>query len=1000
MAQDDEAGRPPGAVVTEATRTAAPTVSSVGYVADMPVPRPDIEPGAHIDRYVIEERIGAGGMGVVYAAHDPDLDRRVAIKLLAGPRGTRTRLLREGQAVARLRHPNVVAIHDVGAHGSEMFIAMELVEGVNLRQWMAARPRRWREIVSVFVHAGRGLAAAHAVGLVHRDFKPDNVLVGDDGRVVVTDFGLARPEGGSASDDSLISGGGLSGLGGDAAGAEPIAVTRTGDLAGTPAYMSPEQFRGGVVDARSDQFSFCVALFEALNGARPFQRKRSGPTTLEELKAAVVTGKIEAPTHRGTPAGLQRAVVRGLSVEPADRFPTMAALIAALEPRRTRWWLLAAAIAAIAVAVIVGVWRRGATTPSAHSIDPCAAAVARLDGVWNDATRTAARSQALVHAADAPWVDDDLAALDRFAARWRTLRHDVCAHELAHDDALADRRALCLDVAVRGLARTLARTGAMRWPSVPSLTRCTGDAPDAVPAVHALGIYPAGDDALALSPDGERIARTSAGQLHLSGADGKDRAVIPLVDAAIDVRWTSDGRLLVVDEQGVSQVDLTSGGLSPLGTPHGMAALPMVVAPDGRRVALIHDGAVWLGAVDGSVGERRLAAMDGAWQGTAWAPDGRHLAISMHAVARNPMFRVIDVVDGTLADVPYRASRPLTRQPIPFAWLDSHRLVVDGDLDDEHGQGLWVVDVSRGGAAEPAEARLEAPPGTAYTIYDAAGGRVIAVRHVVHDHFGRLRAGALEQLAGSSDGMSILGIDRAGARLLTSRTSRAGSPLGWLSLADGLFTPIAAPAGGVMPVIAGDRVIAAGGRAGSWRIDELADDGGWRPRAPLALTSDAPPRIACGPAPAARCVVVWRDGAWKVAALDHDHVGPPIEISEREAVTVGVSPDGARVALGGLSGEVSVVDLATGRTSAWKGVPGCYHQYTAWSRTGPGLYVGIICARGANGYQLLRLSDGDARPEVMYRGLDWVGPPAVGAHDELYVNLRTFDEDFVTIDGL
>jgi hypothetical protein len=193
------------------------------------------------------------------------------------------------------------------------------------------------------------------------------------------------------------------------------------------------------------------------------------------------------------------------------------------------------------------------------------------------------------------------------------------------------------------------------------------------------------------------------------------------------------------------------------------------------------------------------------------------------------------------------------------------------------------------------------------------------------------------------------------------------------------------------------------GKAGAWRVDQLGDDGAWTPRAALRVTSDVAPRLACGPAPAERCVVVWRDRGWKLAALDRDHgdrLGAAIALPEREAVTLGVSPDGARVAVGGIADELTVVDLASGHAGAWPGVPGCYHQYVAWSRTGPGLYASLICTRAAGAYQLMHQTSATDKPTIVYRGTAWVSPPALGARDELYVNLRSFDDDFVMIDGL
>jgi serine/threonine protein kinase len=226
----------------------------------VPAQAPPMPCGTLLGRYVVLERLGAGGMGVVHRAYDTVLDRAVALKLLPSHGGwrsgpARTRLLQEAQAMARLTHPHVVGVFDAGEVDGQVFIAMELVEGTTLRDWLQASARGWREVVEVFTAAGRGLAAAHAVGLVHRDFKPSNVLVGRDGRVRVTDFGLAH-----------------------AAPGEPLPGTAPGLMdrappglaVGTLAYMAPEQFAGGAVDARADLFSFCVAFWEALHGELPF----------------------------------------------------------------------------------------------------------------------------------------------------------------------------------------------------------------------------------------------------------------------------------------------------------------------------------------------------------------------------------------------------------------------------------------------------------------------------------------------------------------------------------------------------------------------------------------------------------------------------------------------------------------------------------------------------------------------------------------------------------
>jgi eukaryotic-like serine/threonine-protein kinase len=315
------------------------SVSSVGEL-----PRRPPSSGDRVGRYLVLSALGAGGMGVVFAAWDPQLGRKIALKLLrssvaSSSKDARTRLRREAQAIAQLSHPNVVSIYDVGTtDDGALYIAMEFVEGDTLTSWLKSYPRTWREIVDVFRQAARGLLAAHSVGLLHRDFKPDNVLVGGDGRVRVTDFGLAR---------SVL-------VPDEVAQAKPVmsaldvALTATGTVLGTPRYMPPEQLTGPDLDARSDQFSFCVALYEALYGRHPLP----GGTSLAMLDHGERV--VAPPDGTKVPAAIGRAVLRGLERDRARRFPSMGALIDALEVRPRRAPLRYAGLATLATLVAGG----------------------------------------------------------------------------------------------------------------------------------------------------------------------------------------------------------------------------------------------------------------------------------------------------------------------------------------------------------------------------------------------------------------------------------------------------------------------------------------------------------------------------------------------------------------------------------------------------------------------------------------------------------------------
>jgi serine/threonine-protein kinase len=374
-------------------------------------------------------------MGEVYAAYDPNLDRKIAIKLVGSgyeagsdhetdAQAGRSRLMREAQATARISHPNVVVVYEADTLGDRVFIAMEFVEGNTLRYWLESRRRTWLEILDVFVAAGRGLAAAHEKDLVHRDFKPDNVMVSSSGQVRVMDFGLAT----WGSDDDRPSvrskkHGGTPRIDGtmvlDAEATQDLSsstptlpetptalekLTRTGTVMGTPAYMSPEQFRGRPADARSDQFSFCVALHEALFGARPFPGKN-----LYELAASVVNGHIARPPDpEAVPAWLRALLERGLSVDPEQRFSSMNELLAEIDrrPGATRTGFASGAAARLA-----GIW--SAPIPDASGPAP-----------EKDDVRRAFLATGKAYA-EATF-DRTRALLDRYAGRWSDLYVEAC----------------------------------------------------------------------------------------------------------------------------------------------------------------------------------------------------------------------------------------------------------------------------------------------------------------------------------------------------------------------------------------------------------------------------------------------------------------------------------------------------------------------------------------------------------------------------------------------
>jgi len=398
---------------------------------------PHLPRGALIDRYVIVDELGAGGMGVVYLAYDPELDRRVAVKvLLPSMVGEgRARLIREAQAIARIAHPNVVGVHDVGEVDGSVFVAMEFVEGQTLGTWLRADSRSIPEILEVFAQAGRGLAAAHAADLIHRDFKPENVLVGDDARVRVADFGLARGRGSAESISPHLH---------VSSSTLDEDLTEAGAVMGTPAFMAPEQLAGNTATAASDQFAFCVALYDALYGERPFSGK-----TLEALSISVLRGKVrDPPSNRNVPSWLRAVVLRGLKTRATDRYASMHALVRELERdpsvnRRRIAWASALGLGALGLALFA--YRSGTT----RERSPCAGAADDLRSVWNDersaALATSFRETDLVYAEDT-WSRVQQ-AIDDYAEGWATQSTEACqATHVEHSQSapLLEHRRRCL----------------------------------------------------------------------------------------------------------------------------------------------------------------------------------------------------------------------------------------------------------------------------------------------------------------------------------------------------------------------------------------------------------------------------------------------------------------------------------------------------------------------------------------------------------------------------
>ena len=391
-----------------------------------------IQRGEALDRYVILERLGAGGMGEVYSAWDPVLDRKVAVKVLRSDfegselgEELKRRLLHEAQSLAKLSHPNVVTVHDVGLAGDRVFLAMEFAEGRTLKHWLEQKPApTWQAMLEVFLAAGEGLAAAHASGITHRDFKPDNVVVGSDGRVRVMDFGLAHGQAAPKKDPTLP---------------VPRSITGPGAMLGTPAYMSPEALHGKPTDFRSDEFGFCVALFEAFYGFRPFEGATPGALVVE-----IEQNKVrQPPKDTSVPGRIHQLLLKGLRAEPAQRFQTMRALLLQLGRRRSSREQ-GLALGSIATLAVLAAGLTGLASYRART--RCAEVDTRLSAVWDPAVKSSVHKA--FEATQKPWAAaafrDVEARLDDYSAQWLTMRRAACEGSLERNDEQLGQEIVCL----------------------------------------------------------------------------------------------------------------------------------------------------------------------------------------------------------------------------------------------------------------------------------------------------------------------------------------------------------------------------------------------------------------------------------------------------------------------------------------------------------------------------------------------------------------------------
>ncbi len=455
----------------------ANTIPESGQSGEAPAAKdvPRLERGTSVGRYVVIDFIDAGGMGAIYQAFDPELNRPVAIKILSvrkeNSQGSleadraKTRMLREAQALAQLTHPNVVTVYDVGEYEDSIFIAMEFVEGNDLNVWRQKHQPSRDEMLAKVIDAGRGLSAAHKAGIVHRDFKPANVIVGKDGRVRVLDFGLARATVSSAKNDAIreatdstsTSSRSLTESNKDLL---TSSLTQAGSVVGTTNYMAPEQMVGQAVDERSDQFSFCVTLYESLYGCRPF-----AGVSVRHLSKCIKKATLQRPRNKKIPKWLDDLILRGLSFQSADRFAAMDDLLEALQndpavihqELRSKRKRLFTAIGTISLSLLIagfGIWY---ATSKASRL--CKGAEDKLLGVWDPAVKEKVKKAFLgtkiYYAANS--FDRVAKILDDRVSKWTVLRTDACM--ATHDRG--EQSEQMLDLRMRCLNRKLSEMNAL-----------------------------------------------------------------------------------------------------------------------------------------------------------------------------------------------------------------------------------------------------------------------------------------------------------------------------------------------------------------------------------------------------------------------------------------------------------------------------------------------------------------------------------------------------------
>jgi hypothetical protein len=852
-----------------ASATAAPAASG-----EVVASHGSLELGMFVGRYRVIELLGQGSMGRVYRARDTELARDVALKWIApgrlGLAQAQARLRREAQAMAKVEHPAVVRIYDVGISVGQLFVAMELAHGGTVAGWLKARRRGWREVVRVFIEAGRGLAAAHRAGLVHRDVKPRNILLDTHGRAKVSDFGLARTFDHEDGDDTA-----------GPSASDDVKVTQTGAIVGTPAYMASEQLAGGPIDARADQFAFCVALWEALCGRRPFRIAGDARQSAEALLQAIHRGSIDGPLAAvRVPRRVLALVRRGLAADRTQRWGSMDELLDALQraARSDRaWWLAAVAGAGIAALALASTGR--------FAPDPAVVCGKRdeIASVWNPIVRVGyvSRAESLETALeDAGWFDWYARALD---AEYAT--------SCGRPDAT---RVACLDAAVEDLRTAIARSERDLWPRLRAIDRC-GTALREID----IGSLSYGENAR-LSPDLRQVLVFGSGVASIRQLDGSASRSFDL--QGFPMRWRSDGSLITSVGSGRIEILDEAGRRTTRST--GSDGRLMAVSSDLRLMAVDSRGSVTIQPLGGGDPVRDpIASNEGMLSPAAFSPDDRRFAmIALDPRSSNTLY-IDDLVSRRRVALRFRLHVYGTGIR-GVSWLDPNAVLIGGSALAGVEGDVWRVRVdTTGRLTGPPQVVLHGVRDAASEVRDVRSGRLLVQRSAMATQNLLLDGDSSSLLPGSGSRLMPRSADRARHRVLAA-TNPLGTRWAWMSQDDARVQPITSRVeplsglDGVRDPVVSPTGIAALDLRGAPPVYVAYDEAGVvRARIPIEAARGARPRLRCGDA---SCLVMWTAGAVAYTSrIVGDTIEAPVRHDQPDVVGIldwELSRDGERVA--------------------------------------------------------------------------------------------------------